>query len=64
MYYQKTPPSSGIGASCRFPIAVVQHSTEFFSAADAPHSGQGLRRLDEFVVDPLMIAPVTTLLSG
>ena len=39
LYCQKTPPSSGIGASCRFPIVVVQHSTEFFSAADAPHSG-------------------------
>ena len=37
------------------PGRVVQHPAQFLLASDAPQLGQGRQRLDEFVLDPLVI---------
>src|ERR1035438_1796313 len=63
LYYQKTRlPLKNCG-SRGFPIVVVQHSAEFFSALDVTHVGQRRRRLDQFVLDPLMIAPLAIIVD-
>jgi len=45
-----------IGASGGLAIVIVQHPAEFLLASDTPAFGQGLRRFDEFVLNPLVIA--------
>jgi hypothetical protein len=47
-----------IGASRRLPVVVVEHPAELLLAADSAPFWQELRRLDELVLDPLMIAPL------
>ena len=63
VYYQKTRlPLKNCG-SRGFPIVVVQHSAEFFSALDVTNLGQGRRGLDQLVLDPLMIAPLAIIVD-
>jgi hypothetical protein len=61
--YQKTRLTLKNCGSRGFPIVVVQHSAEFFSALDVTNLGQGRRGLDQFVLDPLMIAPMAIIVG-
>src|SRR5271157_4723711 len=63
LYYQKTRLTLKKCGSRGFPIVVVQHSAEFFSALDVAHFGQGRRRFDQFVLDSLRIAPMAIIVG-
>jgi hypothetical protein len=63
LYYQKTRLTLKNYGSRGCSIVVVQHSAEFFSALDVTHLGQGRRGLDQFVLDPLMIAPMAIIVG-
>src|ERR1022692_3653239 len=63
LYYQKTPLTMENGSSRGFPIIVVEHPAQFIAAADAAHLGEARRRLDQFVLDSLMIAPLAIVVN-
>ena len=58
LYRQKTGSNSKNGTSRRLPIVIVEHSAELLLTSDTFHLWEKLRRLQEFVLDPLMIAPM------
>jgi hypothetical protein len=60
---KKAEPTTQIGASCGLPIIVVEHTSEMLFTPDAAHLGQRLRRLDQFVPDALVIAPVAIVID-
>src|ERR1022692_639265 len=51
------------GSSRGFPVIVVEHPAQFIAAADAAHLGEARRRLDQFVLDSLMIAPLAIVVN-
>src|ERR1022692_2100770 len=51
------------GSSRGLPIIVVEHPAQFIAAADAAHLGEARRRLDQFVLDSLMIAPLAIVVN-
>src|ERR1017187_10126918 len=51
------------GSSRGFLIIVVEHPAQFIAAADAAHLGEARWRLDQFVLDSLMIAPLAILVN-
>jgi hypothetical protein len=51
------------GSSRGFPIIVVEHPAQFIAAADAAQLEEARRRLDQFVLDALMIAPLAIIVS-
>src|ERR1022692_4189277 len=51
------------GSSRGFPIIVVEHPAQFVATADAAHLEEARRRLDQFVLDALMIAPLAIIVS-
>src|ERR1017187_1642948 len=51
------------GSSRGFPIIVVEHPAQFIAAADAAHLEEARRRLDQFVLDSLMIAPLAIVVN-
>ena len=53
---KKLVPCGELVASGGLAIVIVQHPAEFLLASDTPTFGQGLRRFDEFVLNPLVIA--------
>ena len=63
LYYQKTRLTLKNCGSRGCSIVVVQHSAEFFSALDVTDLGQRRRQLDQFVLDPLMIAPLAIIVD-
>jgi|ERR1022692_282775 hypothetical protein len=63
LYYQKTRLTLKNCGSRGCSIVVVEHSAEFFSALDVTHLGQRRRRLDQLVLDPLMIAPLAIIVD-
>ena len=52
-----------MGASGGLPVRVVEDPAELLLASDVAHLRKELWRLDEFVLDPLMIAPMTIILG-
>jgi hypothetical protein len=58
LYCQKTKPNWKLGASCDLPIIVAEHPTQLLLTSDASYLREKLRRFNEFVTDPLVIAPV------
>jgi hypothetical protein len=61
---QKTEPTSENGISRRLPIIIiVEHPAELFLTSDVSHLWEKLRRLSEFVLDPLMIAPMAIVIN-
>ena len=64
LYCQKTQRNWKIDtSSCRLPIIVVEHPSELLLTSDAAHLWEKLQRFDEFVVDPLMIAPMAIVID-
>ena len=51
------------GDSRALPIIIVEHSAQFVAAADAAHLEEALRRLDQFVLDALIIAPLAIIVD-
>ena len=49
-------PSRETDESSSLPIVVVEHPAEVFPASDTADRREALRRLDQFVLDPLMVA--------
>lgn len=46
-----------------FAVVVVEQSAEFIAAADAAHHGEARRRLDQFILDFLMIASPSIIVA-
>lgn len=63
VYCQKTQPRSRKGPSRGLPIVIVEHAAKFFLASDGTHLGQGQWWLDQFVVDPLMVASIPIVID-
>ena len=51
------------GSSRGFAVVIVEHSAQFVATADAAHLEEARRRLDQFVLDALMIAPLAIRVS-
>ena len=61
--YQKTRLTMENGSSRGFAVVIVEHSAQFVAAADAAQLEEARRRLDQFVLDALMIAPLAIIVS-
>ena len=44
-------------------VIIVEHSAQFVATADAAHLEEARRRLDQFVLDALMIAPLAIIVD-
>src|SRR5207247_2657299 len=49
--------------SRRLPVVVVQHPSELLLTSDGAHLREGIRWLDEFVLDALVVALVTIVID-
>jgi hypothetical protein len=63
VYYQKTRLTMENRSSRGFPIIIVEHSAQFVATADAARLEEARRRLDQCVLDALMIAPLAIRVS-
>ena len=44
-------------------VIIVEYSAQFVATADAAHLEEARRRLDQFVLDALMIAPLAIIVD-